>query len=349
MLIQLVFFTAFLAFDLSSPLLKTVHAWGPRGLWLEFVYVSIFFLLWQAVLWPLRWAAGWKLEKDFKMLKQDFGGWLADTLKAQALSLAVFSASALVFYATAAKWPAHAWWILACLAFGFSAFLSTLFPVWVLPLFYRSRALEDPELVARLQKTLERCGFPRLPLFELMLGEKTARANAMLTGFGKTRRALLSDTLLAGYTPAEIEMVLAHEAGHHALGHLWRSLALEALASAAAFFALFRLWGAENILDLRLFPALVLLSYLTGLAALPLRSFVSRSHERGADRFALRAYPDLATFASLMEKLSAQNLANPEPSEWEERIFYSHPSRRKRVAAAEKFVRTRLANSVAAH
>ena len=319
-------------------------------------YFSLFFALWQAVLWPIRTRSGWRLEKDFGLLKQSFGGWLADTFKAQLLSFVLFLAGAFIFYGTVRTWPSQWWWVLAALTFGFSTFFSTLFPVWVLPLFYRSTPLKDPALIAHLEETLQHCGFPKLPLFELRLGEKTSRANAMLTGFGRTRRALLSDTLLSGYTTPQIQMVLAHEAGHHALAHLWRTLALEATVAAAGFFALYRasdalaaLFGVENLLDLRLFPALVLLSYLAGIALLPAKNAVSRFHEKEADRYALRRYPNPETFRTLMEKLADQNLANPTPGKWEEFLLYTHPSKQKRLEAAEKFVRMFLANSPRAH
>ena len=34
-------------------------------------------------------------------------------------------------------------------------------------------------------------------------------------GMGATRRIILADTLLAGYSDDEIEAILAHELGHH--------------------------------------------------------------------------------------------------------------------------------------
>ena len=93
------------------------------------------------------------------------------------------------------------------------------------------------------------------------------------------------------------------------------------------------------------FPVLAFISYLAGLLVMPLYNTLSRNMEREADRFALRRYPDLATFSSLMEKLSSQNLSNPSPAGWEEFLLYTHPSKRNRVAHAEKFVRMFLANS----
>lgn len=314
----------------------------------RFLMVAGLFLAWQAALWPLRVLSGWRLEKDFSLLKQDFRGWLADQAKSLSLSGAVFVGGALLFYWTTENLPGQAWWCLGLLTFGFSAFFAALFPVWVLPLFFKTEPLPDGALKERLRRALALCGFPDLPLFVLKLGEKTVRENALLTGLGRTRRAMLSDTLLANYTDAETEMVLAHEAGHHALGHLPRSLLAEAVMALAGFWLLFRLFPAERLLDTAFFPALALLSYASGLASLPLANGLSRAHERGADRFALERYPDLETFRSLMGKLAARNLADPSPGRLEEFILYTHPSKARRLDHAERFLRGRLANSIRA-
>ena len=54
---------------------------------------------------------------------------------------------------------------------------------------------------------------------------------------GRTRRILLSDTLLADYSDDEIEVVLAHELSHHVHHDLWRGFALQAVLLVGGFFA----------------------------------------------------------------------------------------------------------------
>jgi len=340
---QLLFFFAFILSNAATPILEALRKTGLQKWALMAGVAVVFFAIWQATAWPTRYLSGWRLEKAFKMTRQTFGGWLIDALKSSALSLIFFLLSTLVFYAVVFARPADWWWILSVLTFIFSAFFATLFPVLIVPIFYKYLPLEDPGLVARLQKSLERCGFPNLPLFEIKLGEKTVRANAMLTGFGKTRRAMMSDTLLKNYSEDEITMVLAHEAGHHARGHLWRSLAIDTALSMSGFFLLFCLTDPA-LAGMEFFPVLVLLSYVSGLVLMPLHNAISRMHEREADRFALEHYPDAASFRSLMEKLSGQNLANPSPGKWEEFFLYTHPSKNNRIAHAEKFLSMHLAN-----
>ena len=340
---QLLFFSTFILFNAATPILEALQKTGLRKWALMVGFATVFFAIWQTVNWPVRYLSGWRLEKAFKMTRQTFGGWLIDALKSSALSLIFFLLSTLVFYAVIFACPADWWWILTMLTFIFSAFFATLFPVFILPMFYKYSPLKDPDLAARLQKSLGRCGFPKLPLFEIKLGEKTVRANAMLAGFGKTRRAMISDTLLKDYSEDEIVMVLAHEAGHHARGHLWRTLAIDAALSMGGFFLLFCLTDPA-LAGMEFFPVLVLLSYASGLALMPLHNGISRMHEREADRFALSCFPDMNIFRSLMEKLAKQNLSNPEPGHWEEFFLYTHPSKKNRIASAEKFLGMRLAN-----
>ena len=67
-------------------------------------------------------------------------------------------------------------------------------------------------------------------VFEAEYSRKTTKANAYLTGVGSTRRIVLTDTLLQGYTHDEIAVVLAHELGHHHFGHLRAGIVLGAWA-----------------------------------------------------------------------------------------------------------------------
>jgi STE24 endopeptidase len=96
----------------------------------------------------------------------------------------------------------------------------------LLPLFYRFKPLDRATLRSRLESLSERAGVPVLGVFEWSLGDKTRRANAALVGMGRSRRILLSDTLLAHYSDDEIEVILAHELGHHAHRDIRNGLAM---------------------------------------------------------------------------------------------------------------------------
>ena len=108
-------------------------------------------------------------------------------------------------------------------------------PVLFLPLLHRSRPLARDELRHRLERLSARAGVPVLGVHELPLGERSRRASAALVGAGSTRRILLSDTLLANYSDDEIEVVMAHEMGHHVHRHMLKTMAVEVLLLLAGF------------------------------------------------------------------------------------------------------------------
>ena len=86
--------------------------------------------------------------------------------------------------------------------------------------------------VASFSKDYDRVG----SVFEMDLSRKSRAVNAALAGMGRTRRIILADTLLRRFTTDEIEIVIAHELGHHQRGHLLKGMALQ---SAMVFLFLF--------------------------------------------------------------------------------------------------------------
>ena len=88
-------------------------------------------------------------------------------------------------------------------------------PLVLLPLFYKFTPLDRSRCARASCRSRERAGVPVLGVYEWGLGEKTRRANAALVGTGRTRRIIVSDTLLAEYSDDEIEVILAHELAHH--------------------------------------------------------------------------------------------------------------------------------------
>ena len=63
----------------------------------------------------------------------------------------------------------------------------------------------------------------------------------MLAGLGRTRRVLLGDTLLRGFSPEEIEVIFAHEIGHHVFHHIRKMIVAGTFYSAAGFWICDRL------------------------------------------------------------------------------------------------------------
>ncbi len=307
-----------------------------------FLLFSLYFLIFDL---PLSFYSGFVLEHHFGLSNQSFGQWLLDLGKKTLLSFALSLALLEGLYWIIRSDPAHWWlWAWACYAFV-SYILGKLFPVFIVPLFYKYGKLEDQELEAKILRLAARFNMPVGSVYSLNLSKTTKKANAAFMGIGKTKRVVLSDTLINQFTHAEIEMVMAHELGHYKHHDVWRLLAFGLVASLVAFAAGF--WGmgalaaslglgtAANIAGL---PLLFLIFYAVNLVLMPLTNGYSRKRERTADLFALEALGgERDVFISCMKKLGEQNLADPEPPAWYEWFFYDHPSIGKRVAMAEKY------------
>ena len=95
--------------------------------------------------------------------------------------------------------------------------------------------------------------------------------------------------------------------------------------------------NAENIADIKIFPAFMLILFIVGLFLLPLQNGFSRKMEKEADLFALKVTKDKNVFISLMRKLAEKNLADPNPSRIVKFLFYDHPPISERIQAAKEF------------
>jgi STE24 endopeptidase len=281
---------------------------------------------------PISAYRGWFLERRYGLSTESFSQWCRDHAKSFTVGLVLATGAALAVYACvrlAGDW----WWLAAAAVFSLVTIgLATAAPVLVMPIFYRFRPLERDALRDRLLALCEEANVPVLGVFEWGLGEKSTRANAALAGMGRTRRILLSDTLLAGYSDDEIAVVLAHELAHHVHRDLWSGLALEAGTLALAFFAAARV--VEHPEDLAALPLLALVFGGVSILMTPLANAWSRHNERLADRFALDLTGLSAPFVSAMRRLSTQNLADERPSAVSYWFFHSHPTVEERIAAA---------------
>ena len=307
--------------------------------------LAIYFLgltvLLQALTFPLDAYSGFVLEHRYNLSNQTIGAWLTDWLKGLMLSFALGLLGVEVVYFLL-RWLGDNWWMAAATTFVlFFVLMAQLAPVLLLPIFYKFEPLGDEDLKGRLLKLSERAGARVRGVFLWRLSEKSKKANAALTGWGMTRRIILSDTLVEEHSPEEIEVVLAHEMGHHVHGDILRSILMHSALTFGGFYLAhlaLRMWsqplGFHSAADFANLPLLLLVSTGLSLVVLPFANAHSRWRERAADRFALDLTGLRDPFIGAMEKLATQNLAQRKPHPLIEFFFHSHPSIEKRVAFA---------------
>ena len=304
-------------------------------------YVVLVAVLAEAVQMPVAYYQGVILEQRYGLSVQTPGGWWSERLKTDGVAVVLAVAGALVVWSLL-RWSATYWWLAASGCFvAILVLLVQVGPVLLLPLFYTLKPVRRPALSLRTARLAERAGAGALGVFEWQLGNRTRRANAVLAGIGRTRRILLSDTLLAEHSDDEIEVMLAHELGHHVNHDIWKAIALDAGLIVGGFYladvalrAAVGHFGLSSVHDIAGLPLLVLAGGAVSLALVPVANALSRAHERRADRYALTMTGNPTAFISAMRRLAVQNLAEERPSRLVEILFCSHPPVAARLEAA---------------
>ena len=248
-----------------------------------------------------------------------------------------------VIYGLLNRFP-ETWWIAATLVYVMlSVFLSALWPVFIMPLFHSFEPLEEGRLTEAVHRFAEQAGIAVLGVYRWGLEEKTETANAALTGLGKTRRIILSDTIIDKYSEAEIIAVLAHEVGHFKHKDLWRLMTVGTLLAAAGFFAAHHVllalvghFGFASIADIGAFPIFIFALVVFSVIAMPLSNTYSRRREYAADAYAVQSTGDAEALSNALLKLADQNLSDREPHPWIEALLHSHPSINRRVTRARE-------------
>ena len=346
-LIHLFLTPALLALTFMTPISITIKEIA--GQWIEnrYAVVAIYFLLYSLFMlvidFPLTYYSGYALEKKYDLSNHSLGSWFADLMKRSILSFLLSTGLILALYFLIWKYP-NQWWVLAWAGFAaVSYIMGKLFPVLIVPLFYKYGNVENEMLKERIHSLADRYKLPIQNVYSINLSRTTKKANAAFMGMGKTKRVVLSDTLLEHFTNDEIETVVAHELGHYRHKDIWKQLIFGLISSFLGFALAFNLmdplaqhFGLGGVSNVASLPLLFFVFYLFYLVLTPLQNGFSRYVERAADLFALKAFPQPEVFIACMRKLAEVNLADPEPPGWYEWFFYDHPAIGKRIQMAER-------------
>ncbi|TWT91118.1 M48 family peptidase [Pseudobythopirellula maris] len=339
-------FLAVAAVWLAEPLDAWLAGFIPTGdpsVLRAFALAAVVTVLHAVVSSPISFTAGYLIEHRYGLSNQSFMGWLRNW--AINNTLAVVMNSLLFGGLFAIIGLTGGWWWLAAAAafFVVSVVLGQLTPVLLLPLFYKVDRIDDPNLLERMTRLAADGGLTIEGVYRLGMGAETKKANAMLAGLGRTRRVLMGDTLLEAFSPEEVDVVFAHEVGHHVRRHIPKLLVAGAVIAIVGFgathLAITRWTGLTDPVawpTATLAPMMLLLAMMGTLIG-PLMNFMSRKHEREADRYALEATGDPESFRTAFLRLARMNKADPNPHPLEVVLLHSHPPIAERLAAAKSF------------
>jgi hypothetical protein len=152
---------------------------------------------------PAAYVQDYTLERRFGLTEQSRQDWLVDYTKGAGLSVALSAIVATLFSAAVRRAPAT-WPLLASLgAFPLFVLGNVVVPLYVLPLFNAFEPLTG-DLEHRLRALAERFGVGDADILRMDMSRQTRKANAFVTGIGRTHRIVLGDTLIDGFEPHEI-------------------------------------------------------------------------------------------------------------------------------------------------
>jgi STE24 endopeptidase len=147
--------------------------------------------------------------------------------------------------------------------------------------------------------------------------------------------------LLDEFTAEEIEVVFAHELGHHVYRHLQKGMAVGVVLSLAGFWLVDWLLGRiapdlgyHGVGDPAALPLLMLVLAVFGLLFVPAQNALSRFFERQCDRYALVRTGNRDAYRAAFTKLAAMNKADPQPHPLVVFLFHDHPPIAERLAMA---------------
>jgi STE24 endopeptidase len=270
-----------------------------------------------------------------------FGLWVADFLKGTLLSTVLLSLAVLGGL-WLVQWSPSVWWFwIWCFFLVFSLFVTYISPYVIEPLFNKFTPMEEGTLRERIINLASRAGIGVSKVLRMDASKRSTHTNAYFAGFGRAKRIILFDTLLARMSEDETISVLAHEIGHWKRHHLLKGLLLSQLLSLAVLFCAYRLMDGPLLssvfgIVLDTFPAKALMvAFLFGMVLFflkaPLNGF-SRILEKEADRVSCDLTPTGDTMITVLVKLSKDNLSNLFPHALYALFNYSHPPVLERIA-----------------
>jgi len=296
---------------------------------------------------PLSWYRTFRIESRFGFNQMTLSLFVSDLVK-QALVGTIVGMPLLAAVLWIMGAMGEGWWLYVWLVWVvFSIVMLIVYPAFIAPLFNKFSPMQEGDLKGRIEALLVKCGFRSQGLFVMDGSKRSSHGNAYFTGFGRAKRIVFFDTLLARLDPPEIEAVLAHELGHFKLHHVVKRMVLS-FAVSLAF-----LWMLAKLMDQRWFfeglgvstpstaMGLLLLFLVVPIFTFlfqPLLSRYSRKHEFEADAYAAQQ-SSAVDLAQALVKLYKDNASTLTPDPVHSAFYDSHPPAALRIARLKELTR----------
>jgi len=305
---------------------------------LAFSFIVLFYILIQLILLPLAYYRGYIIEHRFGLSNQTLAVWFSDYLKENGISILISSLGMTGIYALMVYIPKY-WWIISSAVLAiFIVVITYLYPILIDPLFYKFEKLKDTNFQEQIINTTGKADIEVKEVLVADASRKTNKANAYFTGIGGSKRIVVFDNLINNFSRKETLSVIAHEIGHWYNWHIFKSIIIGIISGTAGLFLINAVFTYSNMVgDFKSILIIILLISIISFLSLPLQNAVSRTFERQADNFAMKATENPDAQIQLMLKLAESNLSNVSPHWYIKYFLYSHPPIMERIEAAKNF------------
>jgi STE24 endopeptidase len=322
-----------------------VRGWGWGSVATGLAYIGTLMLALAVFSLPFNIYSTFVIEQQFGFNQTTPRTFVTDLVKGFALSILLGTpllAAVLAFFQDAGPYAWITCWIITTV---FILFIQFVAPTWIMPLFNKFKPLEDGDLKTRILEYARSVDFPLAGVYVMDGSRRSSKANAFFTGFGKNKRIVLYDTLIAKHTVDELVTILAHEVGHYKKKHILINMVISILHIGIMFFLLSvflrhrGLYEAFYMDRISVYAGLIFFGMLYSPVELflsVLMNILSRRHEYQADDFAISTTRQAGTFITALKKLSVHNLANLTPHPFYVFLNNSHPSILQRINTIRK-------------
>jgi len=306
------------------------------------LFVAVVVLIFRIVHLPFSIYDTFVIEEKYGFNKTTPRTFILDMVKALILAVVIGApifAAVLWLFGFAGRF---AWLYCWAVVTVIQVLLVFLAPYVILPLFNKFEPLEDGELRTAIEGYAREQEFRMKGVYKMDGSKRSAKTNAFFTGFGKSRRIVLFDTLIEKHTVSELVAVVAHEMGHYKKNHVPWAIARATVNMGVTFFLMSLFINNEGLIRAfrmecaSIYASLVFFGFLyapISMVISVIESAVSRRQEYAADAFAATTTGDPASMISGLKKLSVDNLSNLTPHPLKVFVEYSHPPVLDRVKA----------------
>ncbi|MFC2039050.1 M48 family metallopeptidase [Chloroflexota bacterium] len=322
-----------------------VRSWGFGFIFNGLLYTGIIVIGYELITLPFGIYSTFVIEEKFGFNKTTPRLFTTDRLKSFVIMLLLggplmAGILALFEYAGNLAWPYC--WLVSIIYMVVMQFVA---PVWIMPLFNKFTPMESGELMDAIQDYSRSAGYETSRVFVMDGSKRSTKSNAFFTGYGRTKRIALFDTLITNHTVPELVAIIAHEIGHYKKKHIIQGMVISLAHMGLIFYLLSVFLGSPGLYRAFYVEQASIYTGLmfAGMLLVPLETLLSigmnvlsRKNEYQADRFAAETVDEPSSITGALKKLSTDNLSNLTPHPLYVYINYSHPTLLQRIQAVNR-------------